>query len=97
MNGDWTMMNRVRRLLAASATGILVASTMMVPAAQAKPPRPSGPLTAQSVPLGDDGKELRGIARKHKDVPDLQLPALALYFPMSSARSWCAVLRSASS
>ncbi|MFI7545222.1 polymorphic toxin-type HINT domain-containing protein [Actinoplanes sp. NPDC049599] len=74
MSGDRTMMNRVRRLIAASATGILVASTMMVPAAQAKPPQPSGPLTAQSVPLGDDGKEVRGVARKHKDVPDLRLP-----------------------
>jgi len=68
-------MNRVRRLIAASATGILVASTMMVPAAQAKPPQPGGPLTAQAVPLGDDGKAIRGIARKPKDVPDPRLPA----------------------
>ncbi|WP_306210377.1 polymorphic toxin-type HINT domain-containing protein [Actinoplanes sp. RD1] len=68
-------MNRIRTLIAAAATGILVGGTLAVPPALAEPPKPSGPLKAQQVPLGDDGHEVRAVARKAADVPDLTLPA----------------------
>ncbi|ROP30421.1 RHS repeat-associated protein [Couchioplanes caeruleus] len=77
VSGAWARaisLNRVKATITVGAVGVLVGSTLSVaPAAQAEPVHPAR--LASQADIRAAGSEVRGIAWKPKELPEVQLPA----------------------